>query len=395
MATPVSNTELVSLKIPTQKNIFVQLDSVSPATPFDSEQELKFQSPSTNKSIDVTRSKHSLYSISDASIDSQSTVKNNKDDSMTYWISINSILGCVFFTSGSIFWLNGENLSGRDNYALITVAYFVGCITFGLASYLSYYEVINKPDNVKVGKSFCLYSGKKGKEFWIAFCYFCGMILYVIATGVAVLGYWFEVWSIQWWLLSQGPVFIGGLFFALGGFLGLLQRYTDKLSRIISVLSCLGGIMFFVAGIGQFFSDPLIVFWMVKIPYTIGSVSYLISSTLGLWQWHSGYDGNEFHQCCDVVFSVLYTITVAVGITGIVYAVLCERFIDWIKGFVLAVLVGIVVLMFGSKKRPHGGRYQYIKRCSRIFMIIFTMNQIIDAYHISGQECEAYGSDNR
>merc|ERR1712129_262456 len=95
----------------------------------------------------------------------------------------------------------------------------------------------------------------------------------------------------------------------------------------------------------------------------------------------------------DVLMLCLYTVTLAV--TGAVYAALCAKYMDWIKGFALNMAFAVAVLALESyvhriedvAKRP----LKLIISFSRVFMLFLTINLSFDAYQlamvVSRNEC--------
>ena len=97
-------------------------------------------------------------------------------------------------------------------------------------------------------------------------------------------------------------------------------------------------------------------------------------------------------------FLCLYTVTLAIALTAMVYATLCEKYMDWIKNLALSAMVSIAVLAMGAfmdnehlKSKP----FQYVIWFSRVFMLFLTVNLLVDAYHLStlsGYGCQGLHS---
>merc|ERR1712228_947949 len=101
-------------------------------------------------------------------------------------------------------------------------------------------------------------------------------------------------------------------------------------------------------------------------------------------------------DCCNVFFLTLYTVSLAIALTAIVYATLCDKYMDWIKNLALSAMVSIAVLAMGAfmdnehlKSKP----FKYVIWFSRVFMLFLTVNLMVDAYHLStlsGYDAKAY-----
>jgi len=247
----------------------------------------------------------------------------------------------------------------------------------------------NKPK-----RSFCCYNGKKTIAYWTAVIYLIGACLYRIPSFCSVLNIQFQRDTFEWYLYKQLPTIVGGICFAFGGtgevLAFLSSKNPSKIGKIIAYLDGIGGYGFFIGSVGLYFDDEDITFWLSEIPYTIGSVLYLITSILGLCRLSSSKNGNIF----DIFFACLYSFTLAIAVTGIAYAALCERYRDWMKGFIMAVILTIGVLFLGvlnDGNNPNQRELKYVVWFSRFFMTGYTLNLMVDTYHVSGMNCGSYG----
>eukprot|EP01083_Nonionella_stella_P147866 467168_1 len=348
---------------------------------------------------------------------------------LSYWVAINYILGALLFTTGSFFWLIEDRLTTTDFYCLVTVAFFAGACCFTMGTYFAYYEVINEQTQSSRRKRiFCCYAGKRNINFYAVLTYFIGTICYQLNTTTGrvfytirgVLKMNFTRGSLTWYLLLQMPIFFGGLCFWVGAMFEMHLNKAwkwrpTKLSWIVCWLNGVGGFTFFMAGIGLFFEDqPLIILWMTIIPYLFGSFCYFLGGIGSLWMWKLNQFGlchlpqlNTEHHLHrtekrkgknivlyrDIFFLCFYVVTLATAITCIAYASICVRYGDWIKNFALALVASIVILAMGSfvHREPERAPVSYLLWFLRFFMIIYTINLMVDGYHLSGNSCYTYG----
>ena len=97
----------------------------------------------------------------------------------------------------------------------------------------------------------------------------------------------------------------------------------------------------------------------------------------------------------DIFFIVLYCITASGSTFAISYALQCKDFEDWIKNYFLALMGSVAILVISSfmHKEPAKASFSYLLWFLRVYMTIYTINLVIDVYHISGTECTKYGDD--
>merc|ERR1719242_1346581 len=305
-------------------------------------------------------------------------------ETLPYWISISFLFGSVLYTSGSFFWIIDDYLTENDYFALVTVAFLIGGTAFLLGGYMNFYGIINSPDpdedlkGHKKRRRFFFHSGKKTWSYYIALIYMFGTTCFYVNSLQKVMGIYFERGTANWYI-RMVSYFVGGFCFWYGGILDIYSNWHNaaksKLSWFVSWTNMIGGFMFFLGSIGLCGVDRWYVFWLAEMPYIIGSVCYAITSALGLWnnEWRRKKHGSNY----NVFFLCLYTVTLAIAMTAIVYASLCEKYMDWIKNLALSAMVSIAVLAMG------------------VFMLFLTVNLMVDAYHLStlsGYGCQGLHS---
>mmetsp|Transcript_64304 Transcript_64304/g.57817 ORF Transcript_64304/g.57817 Transcript_64304/m.57817 type:complete len:431 (-) Transcript_64304:66-1358(-) len=378
----------------------ISTDIYSPSNATDNRDSPQSSVDHSNPSIELqpVPDPNSINSIPDQIQNELSKPIKQSKSNMSYWIYINFIFGSILLTSGSFFWIIDHHLTENDYYTLVTFAWFAGGASFHLGTYSSYYAIINDV-NIKENKpkrSFCCYAGKKTIGYWIAATYLLGACSYRIPSLCSVLNIQFPRDTLYWYIFKQAPTILGGIFYGLGGLgevIGIFQKGTtpSKTAKIIAYLDGIAGLGFFVGSIQLYVDDEDLLFYFAEIPYTTASICYLITSVLGFFNLISARNGNVI----DIFFTCLYSVTLAIAFTGIAYAALCERYKDWMKGFIMATILSFGVLFLGTFDRGDNNQKElkYIVWFTRFFMMIYTVNMMIDTYHISGMNCGSYGSE--
>jgi len=311
-------------------------------------------------------------------------------DTLPYWISVQFVFGSVLYTSGSLAWTFDHYLTPNDYYSLVTVAFFTGGTSFGVANFMNLYSQLFSSK----GGSCC--AALKSPNFYIAVIFLTATMCYYVISLSNLMGFVHARGS-PMWIAQRCLYFMGGACFWIGGALSLwFSRQNAAKSRISwlsSWCNALGGFCFFVAAFGLLSDSAEIMFWFAELPYIAGSSLYLLGSVAGLRDWSKGQ--RERGSVWDVLMLCLYTVTLAVAVTGAVYACLCTRHMDWIKGFALNMVFSVAVLMLESyvhriedvAKRP----LKLIISFSRVFMIFLTVNLSFDAFQlammVSRNEC--------
>jgi len=336
--------------------------------------------------------------------------------SISYWISISFLFGAILFFSGSIFWIY-DDVEADDSYILVVVAFFVGTVAFLIGSYLGLYEVINIDSSDET--RYLLPKDKKDcrNMSWIAaMSYFVGCLFYQITVTNDVLQITYPPYSAGYWLILKLPLFIGGIFFGVGGIgeivlnKGWMWRPT-KLAFYTAWLNGVGGIMFFIAGVAYIASDENVR--SVQIPYVLGSFGYMAGGVLSLMMWklqqfglvylpdlnreltifHSKKGRAEIVLYTDIFFLCIFCLSAATGVYAVTFATLCEHYKDWAKNFALSTVISVGVIALGSvmhrvpTKRP----YKYLVYLLRFYLCWDMINMMIDTYNISGDKCHSYG----
>jgi len=341
-------------------------------------------SPEPKKTMDDTSTTYKVYYKEAAVATTPAAV-----DTLPYWISVNFVFGSLLYTSGSLAWTFDHYLTPNDYYSLVTVAFFTGGTSFGLANFMNLYSQL-----FSGGKSCC--AALKSPNFYIALIFMTATSCYYTVSLSNLMGIVHQRGSVMW-IVHAALRFMGGTCFWLGGVLGLWfsRKNADKskMSWFISWCWALGGFCFFVAAFGLLSENLTVVFWLAEIPYVMGSGLYLLGSVAGLRDWSAGQ--RERGSMWDVLMLCLYTVTLAVAVTGAVYAALCAKYMDWIKGFALNMAFAVAVLALESyvhriedvAKRP----LKLIISFSRVFMLFLTINLSFDAYQlamvVSRNEC--------
>jgi len=141
-----------------------------------------------------------------------------------YTASICSIFGGVLYNSASLFWIMDSLLTVNDSYTLITVGYFVGGSSFGIANYINFY------------KSFCAEQSKKVScksiDYWIA-------LIFSIGSFLVFWPYLFGVMRIDFmrgsllWHINRFVYTTACLCFFIGGALCVYaNRLNDQRNKV-------------------------------------------------------------------------------------------------------------------------------------------------------------------
>ena len=341
---------------------------------------------------------------------------------VSYWISISFIFGSLLFSTASIFLSMHSSLTQKDKFVLITVAFFAGNTAFLIASFFGWFEVINIQNHQHNNNMAQTLICNQTINYWTALVFVIGSVLYQISVTCNLLQIQFESFSFFFdHFLLKLPIFLGGIFFFIGG---VLEMYLNEcwylkprnIGWIISWLNGIAGFFFFIAGIGIFFDEQsLVSLYLTQIPWIIGSLAYLFGSigSLLMWKLHQFglvylpklnknyvYYKNKSVKVKkgmilyrDIFFLVFYVATAASGITAMSYSLLCGKYADWFKNFLATTMGSIAVLTLGSvmhieaEKEP----YSYLTWFLRFYMVWLTTNTVIDAYDIAGSGCEHYG----
>lgn len=334
-------------------------------------------SPSVSLSPEVKKTMEPTYAEAAAS----------DKDSLPYWISVQFVFGSLLYTSGSLAWTFDHYLTPNDYYSLVTVAFFTGGTSFGVANFMNLYSQTKRASCLKALKS---------PNFYIALIFLTATMCYYFISLSNLLGFVHARGS-PMWIAQRCLYFMGGTCFWVGGSLSLWfcrnNEAKSRISWLSSWCNALGGFCFFVAAFGLLSDNLTVVFWLAELPYIVGSALYLLGSVAGLRDWSKGQ--RERGSVWDVLMLCLYTVTLAVAVTGAVYACLCARYMDWIKNFALNMFFSVAVLSLESyvhriedvAKRP----LKLIISFSRVFMIFLTANLSYDAYQlamvVSRNEC--------
>jgi len=311
-------------------------------------------------------------------------------DTLPYWISVNFVFGSLLYTSGSLAWTFDHYLTPNDYYSLVTVAFFTGGTSFGVANFMNLYSQL-----FAGGKGSCC-AALRSPNFYIAVIFMMATSCYYCISLSNIMGIFHERGS-PMWIFQRCLYFMGGTCFWVGGSLGLwFSRNNENKSRLSWLVSwcwALGGFCFFVAAFGLLSDNLEVIFWLAELPYILGSALYLLGSVAGLREWNKGQ--RERGSLWDVLMLCLYTVTLAVAVTGAVYACLCAKYMDWIKGFALNMVFSVAVLALESyvhriedvAKRP----LKLIISFSRVFVVFLFINTSFDAYQlamvVSKNEC--------
>ena len=298
-----------------------------------------------------------------------------------------SIFGGVLYCSASLFWIMDTVLSNNDYYALVTVGYFTGGTSFGSANYLNFYKTQHSEK-------------ARSLSYWIALVFAAGSFRVFWPYLLDVVRVEFVRSSLAWHC-NRGVYTTACFLFFVGGALCVFSarkaQSKDLVSLCVAWLCLVGGLCFFVGALGLYSTDEWVLLVVSKLQFLIGSACYFAVSVIALYRLNAR----------KALFQCLYVVTLAVSFTGIVYAGLCAKYKDWMKNFVLAMLVTIAVLAIdssadkkfelqrGKKSDDSMGdakKLKYIRYFSRGFMAILTLNLLVDAYHlsqVSGYGCTA------
>jgi len=309
-------------------------------------------------------------------------------DTLPYWISVNFLFGSLLYTSGSLAWTFDHYLTPNDYYSLVTVAFFTGGTSFGLGNAMNLYS------QLFADKRSCC-AALQSPNFYIALIFLFATASYYMISVSNLLGFVHARGS-PMWIAQRCLYFLGGACFWVGGSLSLwFSRRNPDMSRTswaASWCNALGGFCFFVAAFGLLSDNLSVVFWFAELPYIAGSTLYLAGSVASLRAWNKGQRASGRW---DVLMLCLYTVTLAVAVTGAVYACLCAKYLDWVKGFALNMVFSVAVLALESYvHRIEDVAVRHLKMIisfSRVFMIFLTFNLCFDAYQlatlVSRNEC--------
>ena len=126
------------------------------------------------------------------------------------------------------------------------------------------------------------------------YSYMVGALMFNINT---VLGYFSGLTKAESTWIMWFPAVLGSVLFTLGG---VLECYHNKVWTCqctvinwVSISNCLGGMCFlFAASCGMACVEPSK--WFVDFPYLVGSLLFLIGSTLALTLWKDESYGLAF-----------------------------------------------------------------------------------------------------
>eukprot|EP00484_Ammonia_sp_Unknown_P000534 CAMPEP_0197022924 /NCGR_PEP_ID=MMETSP1384-20130603/3722_1 /TAXON_ID=29189 /ORGANISM="Ammonia sp." /LENGTH=454 /DNA_ID=CAMNT_0042451051 /DNA_START=16 /DNA_END=1377 /DNA_ORIENTATION=+ len=316
---------------------------------------------------------------------------------ISYWISIGAIFGCLCFSVGSVFFVLENELEAKDVYTLVTYLYFCGSFAFLIQSYLSYYQILSERSSKDYNHlmqytwlyKYLLLWGKKTVHYWTIFWLLLGTIVYHVAVTFEVLKYDFEPHSTYWYLFKFIPLWLGGFLFFVSGYLQMrINKFwlwrPYKLSWIAAYLNGLGGFFFFIGGFGVYFYPApqhyWLAFYLLKVPYLVGSLLYLMGSVIYLYMWKlqqfgmsylphlnkesKAYKKPEKHLILnrDIIFIILYNFSALLGILGVAYSVQCHKFENWIKDFVEKVYASFGILSIASflHREPEKPPFNYL-----------------------------------
>lgn len=129
--------------------------------------------------------------------------------------------------------------------------------------------------------------------YFASIAYFIGTCIYPVALVAAVFSDLSSLWTL---LLSTLPYSIGGLLFAVGGFLECLENrvFTSRpssLSWLVSVLNFAGGLLFTAGGLVLFVEGMDLA---SDIMFTIGSLIYTIGAVCSVVMWKDQQFGLAF-----------------------------------------------------------------------------------------------------
>lgn len=332
----------------------------------------------------VSEDPRKLKSLQSLRTSFSSSKKHSNSNTLSYWIAVLSIFGGVLYCSASLFWIMDTVLSSNDYYALVTVGYFTGGTSFGCANYLNFFKTRR---NEKV----------RSLSYAIALVFAVGSFLVFWPYLFDVLRIDFERSSLAWHCDRAVYTAACALFF-VGGVLCVVSarraETKDAVSLCVAWQCLVGGLCFFVGALGLYSTDEWILFAVSKVQFLVGSLCYFVVSVIALYRLNAR----------KALFQCLYVLTLATSFTGIVYAGLCAKYKDWMKNFLLAMLVTVAVLAIdstadkkleqrtNSKKSDDGTdatKLKYIRYFSRVFMTILTLNLLVDAYHLS--QVSGYG----
>ena len=153
-----------------------------------------------------------------------------------------------------------------------------------------------------------------------------------------------------------------------------------KLAFWVAWFGGIGGINFFILGIGKFFPfDSTASFWMVIVPNLVGTFCFLCCHLLSLFMWKLEQFGSSYLPHLnytkvqkkkrkknvlyrDLFFLCLYISVGILQIIGISYASLCVYFEDWIKNYVKGLSAAFFILLMGSflHKEPERAPFSYL-----------------------------------
>merc|ERR1712154_216015 len=134
--------------------------------------------------------------------------------------------------------------------------------------------------------------------------------------------------------------FVGGV---LCMYANKLNEHRNGLTMIVALCCLFGGLTFFIGALGLYSTNEWVLLIASKLNFMVGSFLYFLVSVIGLY----GLNRN------NALFQCLYIVTLAVSMTGIVYAGLCPKYTDWMKNFMLAMIASIGVLFFAQDTNEH------------------------------------------
>ena len=204
---------------------------------------------------------------------------------LSYWVAISLIAGSTMFASGSYFWMN-TSMADVDKNALVNYPFFIGSWVFTMGAFFAFLVVVNVDED-----DFVWYGvDTKSVSWWVVTVFLVGALFYNINTagGLVPLPPWL-VW---------GSATIGGILFAIGGALELIQNKgyrwrPTKLSWWLSYCNCVGGFCFAFASLYGLLVNPASNMG-VKIPFLVGSIGYFVSGIVSVLMWKLDQFGSAF-----------------------------------------------------------------------------------------------------
>ena len=305
-----------------------------------------------------------------------------------------------------------------DYYVLEIILTFTGLIFYCLCGYCNLFQIINDLNSDRSQNRYLpFFRGPKSIAYWAVLFALIGTIVSTIRCILPIFYYLPSQDKYPWLVPFNGITgTLSGLSFMAAGFAFMFINEVwiykpQKLAFWVAWFGGIGGINFFILGIGKFFAfNSNLTFWLVIVPNLVGTIFYLFTHILTLFMWkkeqfgssylpHLNYTKLETETKKNVLYRDLFFLClyIAVGILqiiGISYASLCDEFQDWTKGYVKGLSAAFFILLMGSflHKEPERVPFSYLLWYLRVWFIWTFFDGIIDNFHISGNQCETYGN---